>query len=166
MNRHEVFFQSEGHTGVRVVEVEISATVRNLMDSAKNQGLVLHEDLILFIEDTEAEHAVKTVADRLLSELLIGHGSKVHFHRSKRISVVVRFDSESISHTFLPSTTIKKIKHWAVQKFKLDASVEVDHGLKVCGQTSFLTESTHIGSLAEKDCEVCLVLSPKRPVQG
>lgn len=166
MNRHEIFLQSEGHTGTKVVEVEVTATVRDLMNGARAQGLTLHEDLILFIEDTEAEHLVSEVAERLLSELLIAHGSKVHLHRSRRIPVTVRFDAESINHPFRPSTTVQHIKHWAAKEFKLDASVEVDHGLKVCGQTVFLVENTHIGSLAQKDCEVCLVLAPKRPVHG
>ncbi len=166
MNRHEIFLQSEGHTGTRVVEVDITATVRDLMEGAKAQGLVLHEDLILFTEGAEAEHLVSEVEERFLSDLLIGHGSKLHFHRSRRIPVTVRFDADSIGQPFRPSTTIQHVKHWAIKELKLDASVEVDHGLKVCGQTVFLADNTHIGSLAERDREVCLVLAPKRPVHG
>ena len=166
MNRNEIYLQSEGHTGTRVVEVEATATVRDLLDGAKTQGPTVHEDLVLFIEDKEAEHLVSEVLERLLSELLIGHGSKVHFHRNRRISVTVKFEAESIKHPFRPSTTVQHIKQWAVKEFKLDASVEVDHGLKVCGQTIFLSENVHVGSLAQKDCEVCLILAPKRPVHG
>lgn len=166
MSRNEIYLQSEGHAGTRVVEVEPTATVRDLVDGAKTQGLILHEDLILFIEDKEAEHLVSEVLERLLAELLIGHSSKVHFHRNRRISVTVRYEAESIKHSFRPSTTVQYIKQWAVKEFKLDAAVEVDHGLKVCGQTVFLGENVHIGSLAQKDCEVCLILAPKRPVHG
>ena len=166
MNRHEIFLQSEGHTGTRVVEIEITATVRDLVEGAQAQGLVLHEDLVLFTEGADTEHLVSEVEERLLSELLIGHGSKLHFHRSRRIPVTVRFDAGSIAQSFRPGTTIQHIKHWAITELKLDASVEVDHGLKVCGQTAFLAENTHIGSLAERGCEVCLVLAPKRPVHG
>jgi hypothetical protein len=166
MSRNEIYLQSEGHTGARVIEVEATATVRDLVDGAETQGVSLHEDLILFIEGKETEHLISEVLERLLSELFIEHGSKIHFHRSRLIPITVRFDAESIKHSFRPSTTVQHIKQWAVKEFKLDAFVEVDHGLKLCGQTAFLSENAHIGSLAQKDCEVCLILSPKRPVHG
>lgn len=163
---YEIFFQSEGHTGARVMEVAEDATIRDLMESAKAQGLTLHEDLVLFIEDTDAEHPLAEVTNYPLTKLQIGHGAKIHFHRSRQIQVSVRYDSETRCHAFRPATTIHRIKEWAIQEFKLDASVSVDHGLKVCGQTVFLAEKTHIGTLAHPGGEVCLVLAPKRPVNG
>ena len=166
MERQEIFFQSEGHTGAKVVEVEVEATVRDLVTEAGKQGLILHESLLLFVEGTDAEYAVAEIERRLLKDLLIGHGTKVHFHRSHHINVTVRFDAESRCQPFRPGTTIQHIKHWAVGVFGLDPHAEADHALKVCGQTVFLAENTHIGTLAHHGDEVCLVLAAKRTVNG
>lgn len=162
----EVFLQGEGIAEVQLVKVSLDCTVRELIERALTIGNVSARegaDALLFVEDSDEE--LKPNAK--LMEAGIGRRHRVHCHRCRRLEVTVNFNGEHKSHSFPPSTTVRKVKRWADDEFKLKGVDATEHALQICGTNRRPDEDVHIGSLVEfPNCKLCFDLVPKKRVEG
>jgi hypothetical protein len=162
----EVFLQGEGIAEVQLVKVSLDLTVRELIEKARTIGTVSECEgavPILLVEDSDEE----LKPESKLAEAGIGHRHRVHCHRCRRIEVTVNYNGEHRSHSFSPSTTVRKVKRWADDEFKLKGVDATEHALQICGTNKRPDEDVHIGSLAEfPNCKLCFDLVPKKRVEG
>lgn len=167
MAETRLFVQGEGMRDIALVSLPEEATVRDLVDAARAQGLRADdgEDLIVTIEnrdeelDLDAPLRMAGVADR----------GRVHVHRCKRVAVTVSFNGEQKFNDFPPSTTVKRVTKWALGKdgFDLSDTDAADHLLQLLGSAERPDEDTHIGSLVEiPECSLRFDLVPKSRVEG
>ncbi|MFY9554815.1 MAG: hypothetical protein WAV47_08895, partial [Blastocatellia bacterium] len=65
------------------------------------------------------------------------------------------------------STSVRKVKRWADEEFKLKGVDATEHALQLCGSSTRPDEDVHIGSLVKfPDCKICFDLVPKKRVEG
>ncbi len=164
----DIFVQGENIPEITLVRVPHNGTVRDILEATKAQGLRLADDeasLIILKEDAEEALAL----DLPLEAAHIGHRSRVHIHRCRRLEVTVNFNADHKAHSFPPSTTVERVKQWAVGRdgFNLHGIDATDHLLQVCNSTIRPDEDTHIGSLVQfPACTLCFDLVPKQRVEG
>jgi hypothetical protein len=164
----EVFVQVEGKSPITIVRISGTATVNDLIEEAVRLGLVdpAHRGQVVgLLEDIDDE---LRPTDRL-DIARIGHRSRVHFHRCRRIEVTVHFNGGEKQRTFSPSATIAKVTEWAVGKhgFNLTPTDAVEHVLQIGGSPSRPDEDVHLGTLTSfPNCVVSFDLVPKRRVEG
>ncbi len=161
----EVFLQGEGIPEVQIVRIPEQSTVQELIEKAGAIAGSSHGDAVpvLFLEDGDGELSSKAT----LKEAGIGHRSRVHRHRCRRVDVTVNFKDDHKSHEFPPSTSVRKVKRWADEEFKLKGVDATEHALQLCGSSTRPDEDVHIGSLVKfPDCKICFDLVPKKRVEG
>lgn len=162
----ELFLQGEGIQDIKLIRVPPDCTVHELIEKALAESGIPHhetEGVFLFIED----HDEDLNLDASLGKAGIGHRHRIHCHRCRRIEVTVNFNGVSKLHTFSPSTTIKRIKHWADDQFGLKGVDATEHALQICGTNTRPDEDVHVGSLVRyPNCKVCFDLVPKKRVEG
>lgn len=164
----EIFVQGEGISEITLLRVAGQSTVREMLRSAQQQGVRFSGDeasLLVLVEDTEeiVPH------DWLLEKARIGHRSRVHVHRCHKLEVRVNYNVTEKTHMFSSSTTVERVKQWAVGRegYNLPAIDATEHLLQLCHSTVRPDEDTHIGSLVSfPDCGLCFDLVPKVRVEG
>lgn len=162
----EVFLQGEGVSEIQLIRVSPDCTVREFIEKAKAHSSNLQlGDVEAFLMLEDAEHELNL--DATLKQAGIGHRHRVHCHRCRRIEVTVNFNGASKSHSFPPSMTVGKVKHWADDQFGLKGVDATEHALQICGTNTRPDEDTHIGSLIHfPNCKICFDLVPKKRVEG
>ena len=92
----EVFLQGEGIPEVQIVRIPEQSTVQELIEKAGAIAGSSHGDAVpvLFLEDGDGELSSKAT----LKEAGIGHRSRVHRHRCRRVDVKVNFKDDHKSH--------------------------------------------------------------------
>lgn len=161
----EVFLQGEGISEVQIVRISEQSTVQELIEKA---GAIVDSSrsdavAVLFLEDSDGELSSKVT----LKDVGIGHRSRVHSHRCRRVVVTVNFKDDHKSHEFPPSATVRKVKRWADEEFELKGIDATEHALQICGTATRPDEDVHIGSLVKfPDCKICFDLVPKKRVEG
>ncbi len=170
MSEIEIFVQGEGIPEITLLRVPGNGTVRDILRSAETQGVHFVGDersLVILVEDQETELS----PDLLLEEAHIGHRSRVHIHRCRRIEVTVNFNAAQKARAFPPSATVERVKRWAVgpepEGFGLHGVDATEHLLQLCHSTTRPDEDTHIGPLVTfPNCGLCFDLVPKVRVEG
>ena len=168
MSEIEIFLQGEGIPEITLVRVPDDGIVRDILRSAETQGVRFAGDersLVILVEDQETE----VFPDSSFEEAHIGHRSRVHIHRCRRIEVTINFNAAEKAHAFSPSATIERVKRWAVgpDGFNLHRIDATEHLLQLCHSTVRPDADTHIGSLVTfPDCGLCFDLVPKVRVEG
>lgn len=158
-----VFVQGEGLREVQLLEIESSAKFGDV-----RAGLLAQhgfgEDVLLFVEDAE-----EPVDELVEISLHVRQGAvKVHAHRCRRIEVSVRFNNETVEHSFSPAVTVARVKHWAaVKKFGMTGEEAGEHALQIAGTHDRPHPGTHLGSLtACPQCQVAFDLVPDERING
>lgn len=168
MSEIEIFLQGEGIPEITLVRVPNDGIVRDILTSAKTQGLRFANDeqtLIILAEDAEE----RLDPNFSLEVARIGHHSRVHIHRCHKLEVTINFNVGQKFHAFPPSATIEHVKRWVVGQdgFGLHSVDATEHLLQLCSSTIRPDEDTHIGSLVTfPDCQLCFDLVPKVRVEG
>lgn len=165
----DLFVQGEGLPEVKLVKTTENSTLRDLLKTlAATFGGVLAEaedlkDFLVMREDDDREIAV----DQEIAKAGIKNRDRLHFHRCRKVKVIVNFNGRAISESFSPSVTVSRIKKWADKEFEIDEIDATEHALQLCGGAVRPDEDTHVGKLAShKTCSVCFDLVPKKRVEG
>lgn len=164
----DIFLQGEGIPEITLLRLPGHGKVRDILDAAQERGLCLAGDehsLLLLLENTEDAVAL----DLLLEEAHIGHRSRVHVHRCRRLEVTVNFNAEHRTHAFSSAMTVERVQRWAVGEdgFNLPDIDATEHLLQLCNSNIRPDEDTHIGSLVQfPTCRLCFDLVPKVRVEG
>ncbi len=168
MSEIEIFVQGEGIPQITLVRTPGNGTVRDILKSVEAQGVRFAGDersLVILVEDQETVLS----PELSLEDAHIGHRSRVHIHRCRRLEVTVNFNAAERTRGFPPSATIERVKRWAVgpEGFGLHSIDATEHLLQLCHSTTRPDEDTHIGSLVTyPDCGLCFDLVPKVRVEG
>jgi hypothetical protein len=165
----ELFVQAEGLADIKLAKFDRNATVREALAALASKFGGVFEELKnaqnanAFLEDSDKELNL----DRTLDEQEIKNRSRLHIHRCRRIKVSVNFNGQTITDSFPPSTTVRRVKKWADKEFDIDKADAVEHALQLCGTATRPDEDTHIGALTTNPaCSVCFDLVPKIRVEG
>ena len=161
----EIFLQGPGIAGKALVKVPAKATVGQLIDVARKNGLKVDDEqaVQVWLENTDEPIQGGTA----LLAAGIQNRSRVQIHTCRRIHVTVNFNNRSEQHPFAPSATMDTVKKWADEKFGLGATDATEYALRVCGSTDVPDEETEVGALAQPgECRACFDLIPKQRVEG
>lgn len=164
----DIFLQGENIPEITLVQVPDHGTVRDILAATKAQDVQLAGDensLLILMEDAEEVLAF----DLPLEAAHIGHRSRVHIHRCRRLEIIINFNGDHKTHAFSPSTTVEHVKRWSVGKdgFKLGKIDATDLLLQLCNSAVRPDGDTHIGSLVQfPNCTLCFDLVPKHRVEG
>lgn len=170
MSGMQIFLQVEGVRDIRVLELPPSATVRDLLKAAAEQGLAVAggeaaEAPAVYTEDAENPLAPGAT----LEAAGLRHGASVHVSRCRKVRVTVHFNGKERSESFGPGAPIHRVKRWAVGKkgFELSDRDAADHVLQITGTPDRPDEDVHIGTLVQgRRCAVEFDLVPKKRVEG
>lgn len=166
MSDIELFLQGEGIHDVKLIRLPSNATVRDIADAARSAGALGSDGAArVTIEDAEEELA----AEASLSAAGIGHRSRIHVHRCRRVAVTVHFNGQTKALDVAPSATIERVHRRATgrQGFKLGDTDAAEHLLQLCGSAERPDVETHVGTLATAPaCSACFDLVPKQRVEG
>ncbi len=162
----EVFLQGEGVTEFLLVKTNSNRTLAEIIATPSSgfpDGLRGGEDLFVTREDDSDELPL----DKPIATVGIKHRQRLHVNRCRKVKVTVNFNHLANADTFSPSTTVGKVKRWAIKEFKVDEHDATEHALQLCGTAKKPNEDTHIGSLTRKgECSVCFDLVPKKRIEG
>jgi hypothetical protein len=170
MTALQIFVQSEGTRGIRILELSAHATVRDLVGATSRQGQSDAEGrkntaASVYIED--ADHALSL--DDTLEAAGLGNQSSVHVSHCSRIAVTVHYNGKERAESFAPGVPMHRVKQWAVgkQAFDLAAIDAAEHVLQLTDSQERPDEDIHIGSVAAASgCVVEFDLVPKVRVEG
>ena len=154
-----VFIQSEFLDTVEVIEVEQGighAELTALVIERVGRG---EEELFVFIEDVDSEHALRDLGK-------VGESLSLHVHRRKEITAVVRYAGRHIRRVFRPAATVGRIKDWAVAEFGITASDGAELMLQIAGTDQRPDVDIHLGALPHEHHEVTFDLVPSPRVNG
>ena len=163
----ELFTQGEGIPKITLVKVHPKDTVQDIIRAAREHGLSTPEgaEVFVFIENTDSPLAL----DAKIDEVGLNLRSRVHIHRCRQVEVTVNFNADQLKDCFPPSTTVARVKKWAVGKDGVDMSPvdATEHLLQICHSNDRPDEDVHIGSLLKvADRDLCFDLVAKQRVEG
>ncbi len=161
----DVFVQGEGLKDIVLVKVSKDGLVQDLVEIAKEHGLMFDEDKIgdVFLEDEKKFLS----SDLTLKDAKIGDKCHIHIHRCHRIYVSVNFNGQQETRKFPPSATVDRVKKWAAKTFDLSPVDAAEHTLQLTGSDERPDEDIHIGSLVIfPNDQLQFDLVPKVRVEG
>jgi hypothetical protein len=164
----DIFVQGEGLSRISLIRIKQDATLEDLVAAAIAQGAYHgingHECLVSLEEADEPLTPGVT-----LTSAGIGHRSRVHLHRCRKVDVTVSFNGQQKSRAFSPAATIAWVTKWAVGKqgFDLDEVDAAEHVLQLSGTSIRPDEDAHLGTLVHNpSCVASFDLVPKQRVEG
>lgn len=165
MDKIEIFVQGKGIAGIALVELAGDSVVNDIVTAATHHGLsiVENEKPLIWLEETDEPLNLQMS----LVDAKVKNHSRVQVHTCRHIDVTVVFNGQTQSRSFPPSTTVGKVKKWAVREFHLSDADATDHVLQLSGTTTQPSEDIHIGSLVQtSQCSLSFDLLPKSRIQG
>ncbi|MBE1529536.1 hypothetical protein GGC65_003992 [Sphingopyxis sp. OAS728] len=160
---HTVFIAVQGND--RLVEVDLpgNASIEFVRASIKEAGIEIDGEFILFLD--EDDDPIEWLGDKRPHH--IKHGAKLHLAKCRKIDVTIHYLEQTKRHSFAPGTRIRRVKAWAVDRFKLAERDAAEHVLQVCGSTDRPPTDTPLHKLVNHGhCELCFDLVPDVRVEG
>lgn len=158
-----IFIRSHELPAAIEVEIAEAALAADLFEAIKHAGIAIDADTVIFIDEAEAPHAM--TPDLPATDLK--RGSHVHVTKCKKIEVTINYLAETATHNFAPGSRVRRVKAWAVDKFKLSAHDAEEHVLQLCGTTRRPASDTPLNELTDgKTCAVSFDLVPEKRVEG
>ncbi len=174
MKHIDVLVQGEGFTDIQVVTVESEASVSTLFETIGRKFATGNGGALIFVEDFAVPVDAEVLFEELLPEGVNTEAGmeckplRLHIHRCRRVEVSVRFNGQTATRHFGPSTTIHRVHHWAARRaFGLSPRDAAEHVLQIQGTSTRPDRDVHIGTLVA--CGVCAVpfdLVPFKRVEG
>jgi len=158
-----IFIQVQGGDGLLEAALALPPTPAQLLAALTGLGLSLEGDARVFVDDEEEPLALK---GRGALER-IRRGCRLHIVKCPRIKVAVHFLGETEDKAFAPGVRVKRVKAWAVERFRLDGNDAAEHVLQLCNATDRPVSDTPLHALTRRgDCAVCFDLVPEKRVEG
>ena len=115
------------------------------------------DEIFVFEEDSDDELPKHTKLHPGLKRL--------HVHRCRHVEVTFLHVDERATEKFRPAATIRKLTHWAKERFKVDKNQKYE--LRLGKDTEALPADAHIGSYVKHgDCSITLYFAPARRIEG
>jgi hypothetical protein len=138
----DIFVEGERCPTISLIQVKQDATIEELAVAAIAQGAYHaadgHECLVSLEEADEPLTPGVT-----LTAAGIGHRSRVHRHRCRKIHVTVPCNGQEKSRAFSPAATIDRVTQWADGKRGCDLD-DIDAAEPVLQVTGMLAGDTHV----------------------
>jgi len=169
MTAIRVYIQSEHFAGIKLIEIDDSASIADLKAAALQ---VLPPgtdtaDLDLSVEDDADEDSTSRTPRQKVKDLIKEHGGRVHLHRCKHLEVSVCFGAEEVHHQFAPATTVGRVRQWAGHKLGMQKADIAEHVLQIVGTHEQPDVDVHIGALTKcPKCSVAFDLVPAHRING
>lgn len=164
MNKHQVYFHGENHREPKFIDISPEISVEEIIviyQREFGEGSAV-EEIELFVEDVDEPRPRHHRGE----EAGIRHRGHIHFHRCKRIEVIIMYNGDDKTLSFPPSTTVKRIFLKAIEAFRISEKDAGDYVLKLEDGT-ILQSADHIGSFtAFPKCNIKLFLTAIKPIQG
>jgi hypothetical protein len=158
-----VFVQIHGRNDLIEAELPHSATHEHLHGLIAALGVELDQDTFIFL-DEEDEPLVHKHHEHLPP---IKRGCRIHISKCRKIKVTIHYLEKTEERTFSPGARVKKVKAWAIEKFKLNHHDAAEHVLQLCSSTSRPTTDTPLHELTRASvCSVCFDIVPEKRVEG
>ncbi|WP_426129693.1 hypothetical protein [Pararhizobium sp. PWRC1-1] len=163
MNKITVFLLEHGRGDLIEGILDTTATVRDLHEALAKAGIEFDKDTHIFLGD--AEEPLSGNLGDVLRELK--DGVRIHVSRCRRVATTVNYLEHSDEHRFSPGTRVRRVKEWAVRKFKIDPKDAAEHVLQLCNSTKRPSSDTTLQELTDNQtCAVCFDLVPEKRVEG
>jgi hypothetical protein len=143
-------------TGVldeRVVELELGASTTAILNVIAGERGCRVEELVLFREGED-----EPLTSIILIEADYPSNRRHHVHHTGEVKVTVYYQAGQHTRAFKRNATIEDVLTWAIEVFKVDASLATEFELARHGQKEELSGAEHIGHLAGPNCELALDL--------
>lgn len=154
----EIYVHSEGSEDPKLVRLERTAFVRDLLGSEDEEHLLWTDEQD---EPLDVNATLETSGVR--------HRDHVHRGRCRTVHVEVRYNSDRIHRDFRQVAKIKRVFEWAVgdEGFNLASEQRAKHVLALPNADHFLNWNVHVGSLViSGSCRVVLDLVPRERFEG
>src|SRR5713101_6648656 len=139
----ELFLQGEGIEEIVLSRVPRGGTTRDIIEAARRHGLTAPDgaEVLVLLEDAEEPLG----PDASFESTGITHRGRVHVHRCRQVAVTVNFNADHKTADFSPSTTIGRVKKWAVGHggFNLHGVDATEHLLQLCNSSTRPDEDVH-----------------------
>lgn len=142
-----------GVSDERVVEIDVGRSARAILEIAALERGCSIEELVL-VREGEDGH----IAEDILITAEYPHNRRHHVHHLGEVRVTVFYQSGSHERSFKRSATVEDVLVWAIDAFKVDASLATEMELVLHGRTDELPSSEHVGHLAGRHQELGLDL--------
>jgi hypothetical protein len=163
MSKSIIFIQVHGRPGILEAEVSETATVGDLHDGLVAAGVTIEAEALIFVDEAE-EPLPGERTERIHG---LKHGTRVHVGRCHRIATTVHYLDKTAEHHFSPGARVRRVKAWAVEKFKLDPKDAAEHVLQICKSTERPSSDTPLHCLTHgHGCSICFDLVPEKRVEG
>lgn len=160
--KNQIYVHFGGHKEVCGIELAEEETVGSLIERLGKEGHLGEfkvEEWIVCIEDSEEELAHD-------HRLELGKHKRIHVCRCRKVEVNVIFNGVTQAHPFSPGTTLRKVIHWARDKFSVDKKEKLVLRLDNT-ESEPLDPDSHVGSYAHHPhCHVTFYLTPSTKIQG
>jgi hypothetical protein len=156
----EIYVHSTRDEEPRLVVIEASATVSELVGAADGE-----ETVLIWLEEADEPLELEIT----LEDAGARHRHHVHRGRCRRVEVRVRYGGRDAERSFSPAATIERAFAWATgpEVFNLTAEERAKHVLALPGADHFLAWTVHVGSVVEAGtCATVLELAPKERFEG
>ncbi|WP_343613269.1 hypothetical protein [Novosphingobium sp.] len=158
-----VFIQVHEREGLIEAELPQDPTHEHLHGAIAALGIELADDTFIFI-DEEEEPLVHKHHEPLPP---IKRGCRIHVSKCRKINVTVHYLEKTEERIFAPGARVKKVKAWAVEKFKLNHHDAAEHVLQLCNSTDRPATDTPLHELTKAPaCSMCFDLVPEKRVEG
>ena len=134
----------------RVVELERGASVSRILEIVAAERGCSIEELVLAREGEDEPLTSSVVVDTGYP-----HKRPHHVHYPGEVKVTVYYQASDDSREFKRFEAVKDVLAWAIEAFKVDASLATELALVRHGQKDELPEREHIGHLTGKDRRPC-----------
>ena len=142
-----------GYAEERVVELEPGSSVTRILEIVAADRDCTVEDLVVLREGER---------ELLTSDLVVDAKypceCRHHVHYPGEVTVTVYYQAGHQERRFKPFEAVKDVLAWAIEVFRIDATMATEFELTRRGQKEELPEPEHIGHLAGKDCKLALDL--------
>lgn len=159
-----IFIQTHGtvDAGSEAV-VPGDATVGDLHDALARLGLVIDEEMLIFVDEDET-HLPRERHHRPSS---LHHGARVHVGHMREIRVAVNYLARTVERRFSPGTRVARVKAWAVAELKITPGDAAEHVLQLHESARKPSPDTPIHELVpHHDHRLCFDFVPEKRVEG
>lgn len=142
-----------GISDERVIEIDVGRSAKIILEIVARERGCSIEELVL-VREGEDGH----ITEDIIITADYPHHRRHHVHHVSEVRVTVFYQSGSHDRSFKRSATVEDVLMWAIDVFKIDASLATEMELVLHGKTDELSQSEHVGHLAGRHHELGLDL--------